>query len=359
MGESVRTPEMAPINQQITRSRPLTATATDRTTMKAIVQDRYGSADVLELRDIDRPGIGDDQVLVRVHAAAVHVGDWHLMAGLPYLVRMGFGLRAPKLAVRGTDLAGTVETVGKDVTRFQPGDAVFGTGAGAFAEYTVAGEDKLAPMPAGLGFDGAATVPTSGTAALQGLRDVGNLQPGQRALIIGAAGGVGSFAVQIAKALGAHVTGVCSTTKVDLVRSIGADEVIDYTREDFAASEHRYDLIVDTAGNRSLSQLRRALAARGTLVIVGSEGGDRWIGGIDRQLRATVLSSFVSQKLSTFFSKQNQEDLEALRTLIESGHVRPVIDRTYPLDEVPDAIRYLHEGHARGKVVIGLDRATA
>ena len=336
----------------------MSAMATDQITMKAIVQDRYGSADVLELRDIDKPTIGDDEVLVRVHAASVHTGDWHLMAGLPYLVRMGFGLRSPKQAVRGTDVAGTVEAVGRGVTRFKAGDAVFGIGTGAFAEYTMAQEDKLAPMPANLSFDAAATVPTSGTTALQGLRDVGKLQPGQKALIIGAAGGVGSFAVQIAKALGAHVTGVCSTTKVDLVRSIGADEVIDYTGEDFAKGEKRYDLIFDTAGNRSLSQLRRALAPQGTLVIVGAEGGDRWIGGIDRQLRATLLSPFVSQKLGTFLSKEKNEDLHSLRELIESGQVTPVIDRTYPLDEVPEAIRYLHQGHARGKVVIGLGPAT-
>ncbi len=337
----------------------MTATVADQITMKAIVQDRYGSADVLELRDIGMPGIGDDEALVRVHAAGVHAGDWHLMAGLPYLIRMGFGLRAPKQAVRGTDVAGTVEAVGKDVTRFQPGDAVFGIGAGAFAEFTIAREDKLAPMPANLSFDAAATVPTSGSTALQGLRDVGKLQAGQKALIIGAAGGVGSFAVQIAKALGAHVTGVCSTTKVDLVRSIGADEVIDYTREDFAEGGQRFDLIFDTAGGRSLSQLRRTLAPKGTLVIVGAEGGDRWIGGIDRQLRATVLSPFVGQKLGTFMSKEKNEDLHSLKALIESGKVTPVIDRTYPLDEVPDAIRYLHEGHARGKIVIGLGRGTA
>ncbi len=337
----------------------MTARVTDQITMKAIVQDRYGSADVLQLRDIDKPGFGDDEVLVRVRAAGVHAGDWHLMAGLPYLVRMGFGLRAPKQTVRGTDVAGTVEAVGKNVTRFQPGDAVFGIGAGAFAEFTIAREDKLALMPANLSFDAAATVPTSGSTALQGLRDVGKLQAGQKALIIGAAGGVGSFAVQIAKALGAHVTGVCSTTKVDLVRSIGADEVIDYTREDFAEGGQRFDLIFDTAGGRSLSQLRRALAPKGTLVIVGAEGGDRWIGGIDRQLRASVLSPFVGQKLGTFMSKEKNEDLHSLKALIESGKVTPVIDRTYPLDEVPDAIRYLHEGHARGKIVIGVDRATA
>ena len=337
----------------------MTATATDQSTMKAIVQDRYGSADVLEVRDIDKPGIGDDEVLVRVHAAGVHIGDWHLMAGLPYVVRLGFGLRAPKVAVRGTDVAGTVEAVGKDVTRFQAGDAVFGTCGGAFAEYATAREDKLAPMPANVSFDAAATVPTSGSTALQGLRDVGKLQPGQKALIIGAAGGVGSFAVQIAKALGAHVTGVCSTTKVDLVRSIGADEVIDYTREDFAEGGQRYDLIFDTAGGRSLSQLRRALAPAGTLVIVGAEGGDRWIGGVDRQLRATVVSRFVRQKLGTFISKEKNADLHTLKAFIEAGEVTPVIDRTYPLDEVPDAIRYLHQGHARGKVVIGLHQATA
>jgi NADPH:quinone reductase-like Zn-dependent oxidoreductase len=322
-------------------------------TMKAIVQDRYGSADVLELTDVDTPVVGDDDVLLRVHAAGAHIGDWHIMTGLPYLLRIaGAGLRAPKARVRGIDVAGSVEAVGKDVTQFQPGDEVFGTCDGSFAEYATARKDKVVPKPANLTFEKAAAVPTSGVTALQGLRDVGRVQPEQKVLIIGAAGGVGSFAVQISKALGAHVTGVCSTTTVELVRSIGADDVIDYTREDFAETGQRYDLILDTAGHRSLSHLRRALAPRGTLVIVGAEGGGRWFGGIDRQLRAQMLSPFVSQKLGTFISKQNSEDLVVLKELIEAGKVTPVIDRTYPLSEAPDAIRYLEEGHARGKVVI-------
>jgi NADPH:quinone reductase-like Zn-dependent oxidoreductase len=321
--------------------------------MKAVVQDAYGTPDVLDLRDIDKPVVGDDDVLLRVHAAGTHVGDWHAMTGLPYLIRIaGYGLRAPKARVRGTDVAGRVEAVGKAVTQFQPGDEVFGTCDGSFAEYATAREDKVAPKPANLTFEQAATVPTSGFTALQGLRDAGRVQPGQKVLIIGAAGGVGSFAVQIAKAFGAHVIGVCSTTKLDLVRSIGADDVIDYTRDDFAETGQRYDLILDTAGNRSLSHLRRALAPRGTLVIVGAEGGGRWFGGIDRQLRAHMLSPFVGQKLGTFISKGNGEDLVVLKELIEAGKVTPVIDRAYPLSEASEAIRYLEEGHARGKVVI-------
>ncbi len=320
--------------------------------MKAMVQDRYGTADVLELEDIDKPEIGDDDMLVRVLAASAHIGDWHIMTGLPYLIRMVSGLRTPKARVRGSDVAGRIEGVGKDVTRFQLGDEVFGTCDGSFAEYAIVRQDKVAPKPANLTFEQAATVPTSGSTALQGLRDVGEVQPGQKVLIIGAAGGVGSFAVQIAKAFEAHVTGVCSTSKVDLVRSIGADEVIDYTVEDFAENGQRYDLILDVAGNRSVSHLRRALAPRGTLVIVGGEGGGRWFGGIDRQLRASMLSPLVSQKLGTFISKPNGEDLVVLRELIEAGKLTPVIDTTYPLSEVPDAIRHLEEGHARGKVVI-------
>jgi NADPH:quinone reductase-like Zn-dependent oxidoreductase len=320
--------------------------------MKAIVQDRYGTADVLELRDIDRPVVGDDNVLVRVHAASAFIGDWHIMTGLPYLIRMTSGLRQPKARVRGQDVAGRVEAVGKDVTQFQPGDEVFGTCDGSFAEYATARKDKLAPKPANLTFEQAAAVPNTGVTALQGLRDAGRVQPGQKVLIIGAAGGVGSFAVQIAKAFGAHVTGVCSTTKVDLVRSIGADDVIDYTRDDFAETGQRYDLILDTAGNRSVSHLRRALAPRGTLVIGGGEGGGRWFGGIDRQLRALMLSPFVRQKLGTFIAKPNGVDLVVLKELIEAGKVTPVIGTTYPLSEVPEAVGYLEEGHARGKVVI-------
>ncbi len=321
--------------------------------MKAIVQDTYGSPDVLELRDIDKPVVGDDEVLVRVHAAGVDQGVWHLMAGMPYLLRLaGFGLRAPKNPVRGSDVAGRVEAVGENVTRFQPGDEVFGTCDGSFAEYASARADRLAPKPANLSFEQAAAVPVSGYTALQAVRDQGKVRPGQRVLIIGAGGGVGTFAVQLAKAFGAEVTGVCSTTKVELVRSIGADHVIDYTREDFADGRNRYDVIPDIAGNRSLSHLRRALAPEGTLVIVGGEGGGRWLGGIDRQLRAQLLSPFVRQKLGTWISRQREEDLEELRELLEAGTVTPVVDRTFPLSEVPEAIRYLREGRARGKVVI-------
>jgi len=321
--------------------------------MKAIVQDTYGSPDVLQLREIDTPVVGADEVLVRVHAAGVDQGVWHLMAGMPYLMRIaGFGLRAPKNPVRGYDVAGRVEAVGENVTRFQPGDEVFGTCRGSFAEYARARADRLAPKPANLTFEQAAAVPISGYAALQAVRDQGRVRPGQRVLIIGAGGGVGTFAVQLAKAYGAEVTGVCSTTKTDLVRSIGADHVIDYIREDFADGRNRYDVILDIAGNRSLSHLRRALAPEGTLVIVGGEGGGRWLGGIDRQLRAHVLSPFVRQKLGTWISTERKEDLEELHELLEAGTVRPVVDRTFPLSGVPEAIQYLRDGRARGKVVI-------
>jgi NADPH:quinone reductase-like Zn-dependent oxidoreductase len=321
--------------------------------MKAIVQDAYGSTDVLELRDIDKPEIADNEVLVRVHAAGVDRGVWHVMTGLPYPIRLaGYGLRAPKTPVPGADVAGVVEAVGKEVTRFQPGDEVFGIGKGAFAEYARAPENKLAPRPANLTFEQAAVVAISGLPALQGLRDKGRVEPGQKVLIIGASGGVGTYAVQLAKAFGAHVTGVCSTTKVDMVRALGADHVIDYTRDDFAEGEQRYDVILDIGGNASLSRLRRALAPKGTLVIVGGEAGGRWLGGLDRQLRALLLSRFVGQKLTTFISKENHQDMLVLRELIEAGKVTPVIDRTYPLSEVPQAIRYVEEGHARGKVVI-------
>ena len=323
--------------------------------MRAVVQDKYGSIDVLELRDIGKPEIGDGDVLIRVLGASVFIGDWHIVTGLPYLIRIvvpALGLRAPKTPVRGQDVAGRIEAVGKDVTHFQPGDEIFGTCNGSFAEYTSARQDKIASKPTNLTFEQAATVPASGTTALQALRDKGKVQPGQRVLIIGAAGGVGSFAVQIAKAFGAHVTGVCSTTKVDLVRSIGADEVIDYTRDDFADGPNRYDLILDTGGARSLSHLRRALAPRGTLVIVGGESGGRWFGGFGRNLRAQMLSPFVSQELGLFAVKQRAEDLIALKELIEAGKVTPVIDKTYPLGEVPKALRYLKAGHAQGKVVI-------
>ncbi len=320
--------------------------------MKAIVQDTYGSPDVLELSDIDKPVVEHDDVLVRVHAAGVDRGVWHLMTGLPYLVRLGFGLRKPRSRVRGLDVAGRVEEVGKDVNRFQPGDEVFGTCDGSFAEYARAKEDDLVSKPAKLSFEQAAALPTSATTALRGLRDAGRVEPGQKVVILGASGGVGTFAVQIAKALGAEVTGVCSTPKTDLVQSIGADHAIDYTREDFADGRWRYDVILDVAGNRSLSHLRRALTPQGTLVIIGGEEGGRWFGGVDRQLRALMLSPFVRQKLKAPIYMTRKEDLQALKELVEAGKVTPVIHKTFPLSEVPEAMRHLEEGHARGKIVI-------
>ncbi len=328
-------------------------TARSKDTMKAIVRDAYGPPDVLKLRDIDKPEVGDDEVLVHVHAAGVGREVWHVMAGLPYPLRLaGYGLRAPKNPVIGSDVAGVVETVGKNVSRFQPGDEVFGIGKGSYAEYVCVREDKLAPKPNNLTFEQAAVLAISGLTALQALRDHGKVRPGQEVLIIGASGGVGTYAVQLARAFGAHVTGVCSTTKVDMVRSIGADHVIDYTREDFAAGEQRYDLILDIGGNSTLASLRRALTLRGTLIITGGETGGRWLGGTDRQLRAMMLSPFVGQKLGTFINKETHEDMLILKELVESGKLTPVIDRTYPLAEAPEAIRYLGEGHARGKVVI-------
>jgi NADPH:quinone reductase-like Zn-dependent oxidoreductase len=321
--------------------------------MKAIVQDKYGSTDVLELRDVEKPQPGDDELLIRVHAASVDPGVWHLMTGLPYLVRgMGFGLRKPKVRVRGTDAAGTVEAAGRNVTQLKQGDPVYGTCDGSFAEYACAKAERFAPKPANLTFEQAAAVPVSGMTALNGLRDAGKIQPGQKVLIIGAAGGVGSYAVQLAKAFGAAVTGVCSTSKANLVRALGADEVIDYTREDFTDGTRQFDLILDTAGRQPLSQLRRALTPQGTLVIVGGEGGDRWLGGFQRQIFAPLRSLFTEQKLLGLISKERKQDLLTLRDLIEAGKLTPVIDRTFPLREAPQAIRYLEQGHARGKVVL-------
>jgi NADPH:quinone reductase-like Zn-dependent oxidoreductase len=323
--------------------------------MKAIVQREYGSADVLQLKDIEKPDIEDNEVLVRVHAAGVDQGVWHLMTGLPYFVRPmipDLGLRAPKSPVPGSDMAGVVVTVGKDVTRFKAGDEVFGIGKGSYAEYARAPEDKLAPKPANLSFEQSAVIPISGLTALQALRDKGQVRPGDKVLIIGASGGVGTFAVQIAKSFGADVTGVCSTTKVDLVRSLGADHVIDYTREDFADGEQRYDVVLDNGGHSSLSHLRRALTPNGTLVIVGAETDQRWFGGFDRSIRATLLSRFVGQELVAFVNSENAEDLIAIKDLIEAGKVTPVTDRTFSLDEAPKAIMYLKEGHARGKIAI-------
>ncbi|TQC50925.1 NAD(P)-dependent alcohol dehydrogenase [Rhodococcus sp. WS4] len=323
--------------------------------MKAVAQDVYGPPEVLALRNVATPVPADDEVLVRVHAAGVDRGVWHLVTGLPYPVRLaGYGIRRPKAAVPGMDLAGRVEAVGKHVTGFRPGDEVFGIGAGTFAEYACAPAAKLAHKPAGLTFEEAAAVAISGLPALQAVRDHGRVEPGQSVLIIGASGGVGTFAVQIAKAHGAEVTGVCSTAKVDLVRSIGADHVVAYTREDFARLGRRYDVILDIGGNSSLTRLRRALTPRGRLVIVGGETGGRWLGGTDRQLRALALSPFVSQTLCVFISKEKGEDLLVLRGLVETGDIAPVIDRTYPLGEAAAALRHLADGHVRGKVVISV-----
>lgn len=324
-------------------------------TMKAIVQDAYGIAaeQVLRLDDVARPVIAADQVLVSVIAASVDRGTWHGMAGLPYPVRLaGFGLRAPKAINPGRSFAGIVESAGKDVTEFKPGDEVYGTCDGSFAQFASTRASRIAPKPANLSFEQAAAVPVSALTALQAVQNQAQVQPGQQVLIIGASGGVGTFAVQIAKGLGAEVTGVCSAAKADLVRSIGADHVIDYASADFAAGGRRYDVILDTGGNRPLADLRRALTAHGTLVIVGGETDGRWLGGTDRQLRALLLSPMVSQKLGTFIASENSADLTVLRDLIESGKLTPVIDHAYPLAQTAAAIRHVQEGRARGKVVI-------
>jgi NADPH:quinone reductase-like Zn-dependent oxidoreductase len=318
--------------------------------MRAIVQERYGSADVLRLAETATPVIAPSEVLVQVHAAGVDRGTWHLLAGQPYLVRiLGFGLRRPKNPVPGLDVAGTVVAAGAKVSRFQPGDEVFGIARGSFAEYAAADAAKLAHKPASFSFEQAATVAVSGLAALQGLR-AGRVQAGQKVLIIGASGGVGSYAVQLAKAFGAEVTGVSSTAKVDLVRSLGADHVVDYTGEDFADGRRRYDLILDIGGNTGLSRLQRALAPTGTLVIAGGEGG-KWT-GMGRQLRALALSPLVRQRLTMFVSRHRQADLETLRQLAAAGQLTPAVSKTYALAEVPAAIRDLQAGHARGKLAI-------
>jgi NADPH:quinone reductase-like Zn-dependent oxidoreductase len=337
------------------------AAARGRLTMTSLVQDRYGPApeELLRVAQIDRPTITDDEVLVRVHAASVDRGTWHIMAGLPYPIRLaGFGLRRPKYANPGRSLAGTIEAVGAAVTGLAPGDAVFGVGDATFAEYARARPDKLAAKPTNVTFDQAAAVPISGLTALQAVRDHGQVQAGHTVLVIGASGGVGSFAVQIAKAFGAEVTGVCSPAKVDAVRALGADHVIDYTREDATDGRHRYDVVLDTGGNRRLSQLRRALTPRGQLVIVGGETDGRWLGGSDRQIRATLLSAFIGQKLGTFLASENATDLSALRQLIEAGTVTPAVDRTYPLTGVAAAIRHLLDGQARGKLVVSVAPTT-
>jgi NADPH:quinone reductase-like Zn-dependent oxidoreductase len=322
--------------------------------MKAITQDTYGSAAVLELREIDTPPIGDGEVLVRVHAASIHVGDVMLMRGVPYLLRMASGPRRPKHRVPGTDVAGTVAAVGKGVTGLRPGDAVFGWCTGAFAEYACAGEDHFLPMPTNLTFAQAAAVGVSATTALQLLRDQGTVQPGQKVLINGAAGGVGTFAVQIAKAFGAEVTGVCGTRNVELVRSLGADHVIDYTKEDFTRGGRRYDFILDNVGNHSLSGTRRALTPDGRLQ---PNGGGHSGGALGTVIKALVSSRFVRQQLGPAVKYANRADLVVLKELIEAGEVTPVIDGTFPLSETPAAIDHVGAGHARGTVVITMHEA--
>lgn len=320
--------------------------------MKAIVQDKYGTAEVLRFEEIPQPHPGDNEVLIRVHAAGVDPSVTHIMTGLPHLVRLAFGFRRPRARVRGFDVAGTIEAVGAQVTQFRPGDEVFGFSNGAFAEYATARANKIAPKPSNLTFEQAAVVPVSALTALQGLRDKGSIQAGQRVLVIGAGGGVGIYAVQIAKAFGAHVTALCSTSKIDLVRSLGADEVIDYTRQDLGVGTDRYDIILDSAGRRPLSLLQSLLTPRGTLVLVGGEGGSQWLAGLDRTLAALIRSKRGSQRLTGMLASSKDADLLVMKELIEAGKVTPVIDRTFPLSEAPEAVRLALAGHARGKTVI-------
>ena len=321
--------------------------------MKAILHRVYGPPDALELGEIDLPAVTDDGVLVRVRAASVNPVDWHGVTGTPYLVRLQGGLRRPKEQAVGVDFAGTVETVGKDVTQFGAGDEVFGVRGGAFAEYVCIPVDRaVVQKPANVTFEQAAAAPVAAVTALQGLRDKGRIQTGHRVLINGASGGVGTFAVQIAKSFGAEVTGVCSTGNVDTARSLGADRVIDYTQEDFTLSEQRYDLLLDIAGNRSWRELRRVLADRARLVVVGGPKTNRWIGPLGHLAGMRLASTGRSQTVVPFLAKMNKADLVDLRELLEAGAVKPVIDRRYPLSETPEALAYLGEGHARGKVVI-------
>jgi NADPH:quinone reductase-like Zn-dependent oxidoreductase len=325
--------------------------------MQAIVQRHYGTVpeEVLRLEQTAKPVPAPGEVLLRVRAAGVDRGTWHLMTGTPYLARaIGFGLRAPKTAVPGWAVAGTVEAVGQDVTGVQPGDEVFGTCRGSFAEYVTARPGQLAAKPASLSFEQAAALPISATTALQAVRDQAKVQPGQHVLVIGASGGVGTFAVQIAKAFGAEVTGACSTAKTDLVRAVGADHVLDYSREDPTAGPHRYDVVIDIGGNRPVSHLRRALTPRGTLVITGGENGGSWLGGIGRNIGAQLLSPFVRQRLTAFVARERRADLMSLRDLAGCGAVTPAIERTYPLSQADAALRHLAEGRARGKVVISI-----
>jgi NADPH:quinone reductase-like Zn-dependent oxidoreductase len=319
--------------------------------MKAIVQDRYGSAEVLVARDLAMPTVADDEVLVRVHAASVHVGDWVLMTGSPFVMRMATGLRKPKNPVPGTDVAGTVEAVGNEVQRLRVGDEVFGWCTGAFAEYASANEDQFIAKPTNLTFAEAAAVGVSATTALQLLRDNGDVQPGQTVLINGASGGVGTFAVQVAKALGATVTGVCSTTNVELVRSIGADRVVDYTREDFTDGGQLYDLILDNVGNHSMARTRRALKPAGTLI---SNGGGHAAGKLGRTVRTLLASLIVRQQAGPSLKTQNRDDLLALKALVEDGRITPVIDTTYALRDTRQAIERVASGRTRGTIVISI-----
>jgi NADPH:quinone reductase-like Zn-dependent oxidoreductase len=328
----------------------------DAKLMKAIVYRCYGSPDVLKFEDIEKPTVADDEVLVKVHAASVNPLDWHYMRGTPYIVRTDSGVGAPEDPRLGVDFAGTVEAVGKDVKRFRPGDEVFGGRTGAFGEYVRVRENRAVVLkPANMTFEQAASVPIAALTALQALRDKGRIQPGQKVLINGASGGVGTFAVQIAKSFGADVTGVCSTRNVEMVRSIGADHVIDYTREDFTKNGQRYDLILDNVGNHSLLEYRRVLNPKGIFVIVGGQNDGRWIGPMAAPIKASLLSPFVSQEFVMILAELNKEDLTIVRDLMQAGKVTPVIDRRYKLSEVPAAIRYLEEGHARGKVIIDLE----
>ena len=319
--------------------------------MKGIVQSRYGSPDVLRLEELAKPGVKDDEVLVRVRAAAVNIGDWHLLRGVPYVMRLVFGLTGPRRRTPGLDIAGQVEAVGGNVRQLRPGDEVFGWCKGAFAEYACTAENNLLPKPSNLSFEQAAAVGDSAFTALAAVRDQGRVQPGQRVLINGASGGVGAFAVQIAKSFGANVTGVCSTANIDLVRSLGADQVIDYTNEAFTQSAGRYDVMLDLVGNRSLADCRRVLTPRGTYVLVGVKDMGRWF-GLGRQCKALLLSPAVGQRMRVFVARHTREDLAVLKELVETGKVAPVIDRRYSLSDVPEALRYQGEGHPRGKIVI-------
>jgi len=320
--------------------------------MKAIVHDVFGPPDVLQLKDIDQPVVTGDDVLVRVHATSVNPADWHFMRGTPYVGRMAFGLFKPKDKVRGLDVAGQVAAVGKNVTEFHPGDEVFGVGDGAFAEYVLAKEKNLVAKPKALTFEQAAAVPVAAVTALQGLRDHGQVQAGQRVLINGASGGVGTFAVQIAKAFGADVTAVCSTSNLEMARSLGADKVIDYTHEDFTLGEQRCDLMLDIAGSRPWSEIKRVLGAKASLVVAGGPNTNRWIGPLSHFAKVRLASVGESRNVVLFLATVNKKDLLVLQDLLEAGKVTPVIDRTYPLSETAEAVRYQEEGHARGKVVI-------